>query len=74
MKLINSNDFLDNLDDSKTYTKKELKKILNERPTDYDVNKVVRRIGRFSGVVNQQHIFEIQDIVKDGGKSNSNAV
>lgn len=71
MKLINSDDFLDNLDDSKTYTKEELKELLNERPTDYDVVKVVRRIGRFSGVVNQQHIFEIQDIVKDGGKSKS---
>ena len=71
MKLINSDDFLNSLDNSKTYTKEELKKLLNERPTDYDVVKVVRRIGRFSGVVNQQHIFEIQDIVKDGGKSDS---
>lgn len=46
-----------------------VKEILNKRPSDYDIDKVIKRVSHFSGVVNQMYVFKIQDIIKEMKKT-----
>lgn len=71
MKLVQAYKIIEDLDKNKQYTHDEICSMLNNPKYGFNIDKVIHRIRHMYGLISQEHIETIINMIKDGGTGES---